>query len=94
MWVSHWLLDTANDSSNPGYLVKGVQCYELFGGIALKIHTFSLHQYVVSLSKTRNLHCFSQLSCEMSTRRKHSHERCLFTATSFPVEIALKSQRI
>ena len=22
-------------------LVKGVQCYELFGGIALKIHTFS-----------------------------------------------------
>ena len=22
------------------YLVKGVQCYELFGGIALKIHTF------------------------------------------------------
>ena len=24
-------------------LVKGVQCYELFGGIALKIHTFSFH---------------------------------------------------
>ena len=23
-------------------LVKGVQCYELFGGIALKNHTFSL----------------------------------------------------
>ena len=22
-------------------IVKGVQCYELFGGIALKIHTFS-----------------------------------------------------
>ena len=22
--------------------MKGVQCYELFGGIALKIHTFSL----------------------------------------------------
>ena len=22
-------------------LVKGVQCYELFGGIALKIHTFA-----------------------------------------------------
>ena len=22
-------------------LVKGVQCYELFGGIALKIHTYS-----------------------------------------------------
>ena len=26
-------------------LVKGVQCYELFGGIALKNHTFSF-QYV------------------------------------------------
>ena len=23
--------------------MKGVQCYELFGGIALKIHTFSFH---------------------------------------------------
>ena len=29
-------------------LVKGVQCYELFGGIALKIHTFSF-----SFSKTK-----------------------------------------
>ena len=26
-------------------LVKGVQCYELFGGIALKIHTFSFFFY-------------------------------------------------
>ena len=23
--------------------MKGVQCYELFGGIALKIHTFFFH---------------------------------------------------
>ena len=23
--------------------MKGVQCYELLGGIALKIHTFSFH---------------------------------------------------
>ena len=27
-------------------LVKGVQCYELFGGIALKIHTFSFFSSV------------------------------------------------
>ena len=26
-------------------LVKGVQCYELFGGIALKIHTFSFSSF-------------------------------------------------
>ena len=36
--------------------VKDVQCYELFGGIALKNHAFSFHfifhQYAVSLSKT------------------------------------------
>ena len=25
--------------------MKGVQCYELFGGIALKIHTFSFSLY-------------------------------------------------
>ena len=27
-------------------LVKGVQCYELFGGIALKIHTFSFFIFI------------------------------------------------
>ena len=26
--------------------MKGVQCYELFGGISLKIHTFSLSAYL------------------------------------------------
>ena len=25
--------------------MKGVQCYELFGGIALKIHTFSVFSF-------------------------------------------------
>ena len=29
--------------------MKGVQCYELFGGIALKIHTFSFLQLRFSL---------------------------------------------
>ena len=28
--------------------MKGVQCYELFGGIALKIHTFSF--FIIQLS--------------------------------------------
>ena len=30
------------------------------------------HQYVVSLSKTLYRHCFSRLSCEMSTRWGHA----------------------
>ena len=28
--------------------MKGVQCYELFGGIALKIHTFSFFSFFQS----------------------------------------------
>ena len=32
--------------------VKGVQCYELFGGIALKIHTFSFHVLVASIKQS------------------------------------------
>ena len=31
--------------------MKGVQCYELFGGIALKIHTFS-HSFFSSVHDT------------------------------------------
>ena len=49
-----------------------------------------LHQYVVSLSKTLNLHFFSQLSWELSTTREYPHEGCLFSAMSFPEEIAQK----
>ena len=30
--------------------MKGVQCYELFGGIALKIHTFSFSFFIYVLS--------------------------------------------
>ena len=36
-------------------LVKGVQCYELFGGIALKIHTFSFSFHF----STRLAHVFN-----------------------------------
>ena len=32
-------------------LVKGVQCYELFGGIALKNHAFSFFSFVVPLQR-------------------------------------------
>ena len=30
-------------------LMKGVQCYELFGGIALKIHTFSFLFFILKM---------------------------------------------
>ena len=36
----------------------------------------SRHQYVVSLSKTLYLHCFSRLSCKMSTRCGQPCEGC------------------
>ena len=29
--------------------MKGVQCYELFGGIALKIHTFSFFFFIFNV---------------------------------------------
>ena len=39
----------------------------------------------------RNLsHYFSGLSCEMSTRREHPHEECLFNAMKVSEEIALR----
>ena len=34
------------------------------------------HQYVFSLSKRLYPHCFSRLSCEMSTRWGHPREGC------------------
>ena len=33
--------------------MKGVQCYELFGGIALKIHTFSFHFSFLAVNRGR-----------------------------------------
>ena len=30
--------------------MKGVQCYELFGGIALKIHTFSFFHFSTAVA--------------------------------------------
>ena len=53
-----------------------------------------LHQYIVSLTKTLNFHCFSRLRCEISTTQKHLHEEHLLSAISFPEEIALKNQNI
>ena len=37
--------------------MKGIQCYELFGGIALKIHTFSF-----SFSMSHGHNCFALVS--------------------------------
>ena len=34
--------------------MKGVQCYELFGGIALKNHAFSLHFILSFIYKQQN----------------------------------------
>ena len=51
-----------------------------------------LHQNVVSLSRKHNPHCFSRLSCEMSSRREHPREGSLFRAVSSPEEIAMKHQ--
>ena len=53
-----------------------------------------LHQYVVSMSKTLNPHCFSRLNCEMSTRLAHPRVSCLFCAISALKEIALKNPHI
>ena len=48
-----------------------------------------LHQYVVSLSKELDPHCFRRLSCETSTRRKYPREGGLFSARSSPEETSL-----
>ena len=50
--------------------MKGVQCYELFGGIALKIRTFSFFQLIVVLKSEYLCHlevnvCFSHTSVEV-----------------------------
>ena len=49
---------------------------------------------VVSSSKIFNPDCLSRLSCEMSIRRQHPREVCLFSAMSFLEKIARKNQPI
>ena len=58
------------------YLVKGVQSYELFGGIALKIHTFSFSfpgqhvqekekvQFTVIYAQGNHVHVKEHLTCK------------------------------
>ena len=51
-WARHFIRIASVDSDMklvPGWdnLVKDVQCYELFGGIALKNHAFSFSMYIV-----------------------------------------------
>ena len=39
--------------------MKDVQCYELFGGIALKDHAFSFQLYITMRIKSQNWFAFS-----------------------------------
>ena len=39
--------------------MKGVQCYELFGGIALKNHTFSSTKIVIALDECCHVFTFN-----------------------------------
>ena len=51
--------------------MKGVQCYELFGGIALKIHTFS---YIYITHKTIMHLPYIYISANASTQYMHTQE--------------------
>ena len=59
------------------FLLKYFLCqgYELSGEIALKNNHY-YYQNVFSLSKRLYPHCFSRLSCEMSTRWGQPREGC------------------
>ena len=46
--------------------MKGVQCYELFGGIALKIHTFSFFIFKGVLSGERSIYTGIPQGCILS----------------------------
>ena len=57
------------------------------------VRTLAASVYVESLSRTLNPHCFSRLSCEISTRREYRpREGCLFSAMSSPEEICCNSK--
>ena len=60
-WARYFIRIASVDSAVkwvPGgdNLVKGVQCYELFGGIALKIHTFLFSFFIKPLSAIIDSH--------------------------------------
>ena len=46
--------------------MKGVQCYELFGGIALKNHAFSFFNINISCLSNCLLLFFCEMSCVLS----------------------------
>ena len=54
--------------------MKGVQCYELFGGIALKIHTFS---FSVSIATRKT----SSISFSHPTARKNCYRHSFMPRT-------------
>ena len=43
--------------------MKGVQCYELFGGIALKIHTFSFFSLAITCLLVKIGWVFEEENC-------------------------------
>ena len=55
--------------------VKGVQCYELFGGIALKNHTFSFfHFHCEYYLASNNLYRYNYVMLDgFSTNSKRDH---------------------
>ena len=46
--------------------MKGVQCYEIFLGIALKNHAFSINQSLFSIqaNNNNNIHTFANINTE------------------------------
>ena len=71
-------------------LVKGVQCYELFWGIALKIHTFSFFSFSFSTVTAALHHQMSQLCCIWS---HHTPATLVLLHSSFVFSIDLLTVR-
>ena len=69
------------------------RCYNVSFWIQLSKVKTQVHQYVVSLSKKLNPQCFSQISCKISTRWKHTREQCLFSAMNRTEKISLENRR-
>ena len=70
-WASHFIRIASVDSAVkwvPGgdNLVKDVQCYELFGGIALKNHAFSFLLSLLLLHISHNLALSHHMSPHLS----------------------------
>ena len=52
--------------------MKGVQCYELFGGIALKNHAFFFFHIQLSIGRYANMRCIINCNCRSNNGRSNS----------------------